>query len=294
MSEKYIATPTKTKDILKKFNFSFKKSLGQNFLVDVNILDNIIHHAGIDKTTGVIEIGPGIGALTEQLARHAEHVVALEIDKRLVPILEDTLEAYENIDILLEDVLKADLHQIIQQYFPKQQEIHIVANLPYYITTPILMKLLRENLPITSITVMIQKEVAERMAAKPKTKSYGSLTIAMQYYTDAEVVMHVPKTVFIPQPNIESSILKLTKRSKPPVDVKDEDFFFEIVKASFAQRRKTLRNNLNRFLKDSMSKEEIKHILDEIGIDGSRRGETLTIEEFANLANAILEKSLEF
>ncbi|TXL63434.1 16S rRNA (adenine(1518)-N(6)/adenine(1519)-N(6))-dimethyltransferase RsmA [Cerasibacillus terrae] len=294
MSEKYIATPTKTKDILKKFNFSFKKSLGQNFLVDVNILDNIIHHAGIDKTTGVIEIGPGIGALTEQLARHAEHVVALEIDKRLVPILEDTLEAYENIDILLEDVLKADLHQIIQQYFPKQKEIHIVANLPYYITTPILMKLLRENLPITSITVMIQKEVAERMAAKPKTKSYGSLTIAMQYYTDAEIMMHVPKTVFIPQPNIESSILKLTKRSKPPVDVKDEDFFFEIVKASFAQRRKTLRNNLNRFLKDSMSKEEIKHILDEIGIDGSRRGETLTIEEFANLANAILEKSLEF
>ncbi len=260
----------------------------------MNILDNIIHHAGIDKTTGVIEIGPGIGALTEQLARHAEHVVALEIDKRLVPILEDTLEAYENIDILLEDVLKADLHQIIQQYFPKQQEIHIVANLPYYITTPILMKLLRENLPITSITVMIQKEVAERMAAKPKTKSYGSLTIAMQYYTDAEIMMHVPKTVFIPQPNIESSILKLTKRSKPPVDVKDEDFFFEIVKASFAQRRKTLRNNLNRFLKDSMSKEEIKHILDEIGIDGSRRGETLTIEEFANLANAILEKSLEF
>lgn len=289
-NKKYIATPTKTNKILQKYDFAFKKSLGQNFLVDVNILDQIIYHAGINHTTGVIEIGPGIGALTEQLALQANQVVALEIDQRLIPILDDTLADYDNVRIVHEDVLKADLRKIIHHYFKEEQTIQIVANLPYYITTPILMKLLREDLPISKITVMIQKEVAERMAAKPHTKSYGSLTIAVQYYTEADIVMSVPKTVFMPQPNVESSVLQLTKREKPLVDVQNEAFFFEIVQASFAQRRKTLSNNLTTKFKGILTKERINHVLDMIKIDGSRRGETLTIEEFAILANAFYKE----
>ncbi|SHG75486.1 16S rRNA (adenine(1518)-N(6)/adenine(1519)-N(6))-dimethyltransferase RsmA [Ornithinibacillus halophilus] len=284
--KKYIATPVKTKEILNKYSFSFKKSLGQNFLIDVNILKNIIHHAGIDKNAGAIEIGPGIGALTEQLAIHAEKVVAFEIDQRLLPILQDTLREYSNVDIIHEDILKANVHDVIKEYFEEDQEIHVVANLPYYITTPILMKLLREGLPVTSLTVMIQKEVADRMAAQPNTKSYGSLTIAIQYYTNAEVVMNVPKTVFMPQPNVESSILRLTTRKTAPVLVENEDFFFTIVQASFAQRRKTLRNNLTSHFKNEYDKETISVLLEEIGIDGTRRGESLSMEEFATLANA--------
>ncbi|MUK88082.1 16S rRNA (adenine(1518)-N(6)/adenine(1519)-N(6))-dimethyltransferase RsmA [Ornithinibacillus sp. L9] len=290
-TNKYIATPIRTKEILKKYHFTFKKSLGQNFLVDVNILNNIISHTGIDKEAGAIEVGPGIGALTEQLAIHADKVVAYEIDQRLLPILEDTLQDYDNVHVIHEDILKADVQEMINKQFKAEQPVHIVANLPYYITTPILMKLLRENLPISSLTVMIQKEVAERMAAKPNSKSYGSLTIAIQYYTDAEVVMHVPKSVFMPQPNVDSSILKLTRRKNPPVHVEDEDYFFPIVQACFAQRRKTLRNNLTSHFKGIYDKEEITTILDEINIDGTRRGESLTMEEFATLANTFYKRS---
>lgn len=287
--KKFIATPAKTKEILKKYQFSFKKSLGQNFLIDANILKNIIRHAGINETTGVVEVGPGIGALTEQLAIHADKVIAFEIDQRLLPILKDTLKAYNNVEIIYKDVLEADVHEAIESYFDKDQKVHVVANLPYYITTPILMKLLREKLPVTSLTVMIQKEVADRMAAKPNSKSYGSLTIAIQYYTTAEVVMNVPKTVFMPQPNVDSSILRLTIREEPPVHVENEDFFFTIVQASFAQRRKTLRNNLSNHFKGILDKDAIQTVFDALGMDGTRRGESLHMEEFATLANAFYE-----
>jgi 16S rRNA (adenine1518-N6/adenine1519-N6)-dimethyltransferase len=283
--EKFIATPSYTKEILQKHRFSFKKSLGQNFLIDANILENIIKHAGIDQEAGVIEVGPGIGALTEQLAIHADRVVAFEIDQRLLPVLDDTLKGYDNISIIHQDILKADVGKVIEDYFQKGQQLHIVANLPYYITTPILMKLLRENLPVESFTVMIQKEVAARMAAQPNSKSYGSLTIAIQYYTEAKIVMNVPKSVFMPEPNVDSSVLKLTRRKTPPVHVENEDFFFTIVQASFAQRRKTLKNNLSNHFKDSYEKLRIAQLMDESGIDGSRRGESLNIEEFARLAN---------
>lgn len=286
----YIATPLRTKEILQKYKFTFKKSLGQNFLIDVNILENIIKHAGIDKTCGAIEVGPGIGALTEQLAIHAEKAVAFEIDQRLLPVLQDTLSDYDNVNIIHKDILEADVATVIREQFKEGQPVHIVANLPYYITTPILMKLLREDLPISSLTVMIQKEVAERMAAKPSTKAYGSLSIAVQYYTQAKVVMNVPKTVFMPQPNVDSSVLRLIMHEKPPVEVDDEDLFFALVKASFAQRRKTLLNNLASYFKDNMDKEEITATLEQAGIDGRRRGESLSMQEFADLANAFHTK----
>ncbi|GGA70841.1 16S rRNA (adenine(1518)-N(6)/adenine(1519)-N(6))-dimethyltransferase RsmA [Ornithinibacillus halotolerans] len=286
MNKRYIATPSRTKEILQKYRFTFKKSLGQNFLIDVNILKNIINHAGIDESSGTIEIGPGIGALTEQLAIHSEKVVAFEIDGRLLPILQDTLSDYENIRIIHEDILKADVHSVIDENFKERQSVHIVANLPYYITTPILMKLLRERLPVDSITVMIQKEVADRMAAEPNSKSYGSLTIAIQYYTEAKVVMTVPKTVFMPQPNVESGILNLVIRKEPPVHVEDEEYFFNLVQGCFAQRRKTLRNNLSSYFKGVLDKEVINEVLESIEIDGTRRGESLNMQEFSILANA--------
>ncbi|AUJ24468.1 16S rRNA (adenine(1518)-N(6)/adenine(1519)-N(6))-dimethyltransferase RsmA [Virgibacillus dokdonensis] len=290
-NHKFIATPSRTKEILKKYHFSFKKSLGQNFLIDSNILSNIIRQAGIDKESGVIEIGPGIGALTEHLAIHSQKVFAFEIDQRLIPVLEDTLAPYDNVEVVHEDILKANVRDMIATHFHPEQPVHLVANLPYYITTPILMKLLRDQLPIDSFTVMIQKEVAERMAAKPNTKSYGSLTLAVQYYTEAEVVMQVPKRVFMPQPNVDSSILRLVRRTKAPVNVVDEDFFFTLIQASFAQRRKTLRNNLSNHFKDKLTKEEVGLILQQSGIDGGRRGESLTMEEFALLANTFITSS---
>ncbi|WP_121641169.1 16S rRNA (adenine(1518)-N(6)/adenine(1519)-N(6))-dimethyltransferase RsmA [Virgibacillus sp. Bac330] len=290
-NHKFIATPSRTKEILKKYHFSFKKSLGQNFLIDSNILNNIIRQAGIDKESGVIEIGPGIGALTEHLAIHSQKTLAFEIDQRLIPVLEDTLASYDNVEVVHEDILKANVRDMIRTHFHPEQPVHLVANLPYYITTPILMKLLRDHLPIDSFTVMIQKEVAERMAAKPNTKSYGSLTLAVQYYTEAEVVMQVPKRAFMPQPNVDSSILRLVRRTKAPVNVVDEHFFFSLIQASFAQRRKTLRNNLTNYFKDKLTKEEVGLILQQIGIDGGRRGESLTMEEFALLANTFIASS---
>ncbi|MCA1024423.1 16S rRNA (adenine(1518)-N(6)/adenine(1519)-N(6))-dimethyltransferase RsmA [Halobacillus litoralis] len=287
MNNKAVATPSRTKEILGKYGFSFKKSLGQNFLIDVNILKNIIEEAGIHEEAGAIEIGPGIGALTEQLARHADRVVAFEIDQRLLPILEDTLSAYDNVHVINQDILQADVEQVIQDQFKQGQPVRVVANLPYYITTPILMKLLMSRLPIDSITVMIQKEVADRMSAEPNTKSYGSLSIAVQYYTEASVALTVPKTVFMPQPNVDSSVLHLEMRDQPPVQVEDEDFFFDVVKATFGQRRKTLMNNLARHFKGRMDKTELRTRLDEVGIDPSRRGESLSMEEFAALANRL-------
>ncbi|AMX84914.1 16S rRNA methyltransferase [Geobacillus subterraneus] len=285
---KDIATPGRTKEILERYGFSFKKSLGQNFLVDTNILRKIVDAAGVSGNTGAIEIGPGIGALTEQLARRAKKVVAFEIDSRLLPILADTLSAYDNVRIIHQDVLKADLHAVIAEELAEVDDRMVVANLPYYVTTPIIMKLLTERLPIRGMVVMMQKEVADRLAAKPGTKDYGSLTIAVQYYTEAEVVMTVPRTVFMPQPNVDSAVIRLTKRPHPPVAVEDEDVFFQVVRASFAQRRKTMLNNLlNNLPNGKEKKEHIEQALAAAGIDPRRRGETLTMAEFASLSNAL-------
>lgn len=285
MNQPYIATPRRTNEILKQHQFSFKKSLGQNFLIDVNILQKIIASSGITKESGVIEIGPGIGSLTEQLAIAAQKVVAFEIDRRLLPILNDTLASYENVKIVNEDFLKTDLKQTICSYFENFKNIHVVANLPYYVTTPIIFHILEQVSKIDAMTVMLQKEVAERIAAKPGTKEYGSLSIAVQYYANPTIMMDVPKTVFIPQPNVISSVLNLKMRQSPLVKVIDEKLFFEIVKASFSHRRKTIRNNLLQFYKGKLIKEEINNLLQRAEIDGIRRGESLTIEEFASLAN---------
>lgn len=290
VNDKAIATPFRTKEILNKYGFSFKKSLGQNFIIDTNILTNILKAAGVTEDVGVIEIGPGIGALTEQIAKQAERVVAFELDQRLGPILEDTLKPYPNVNIIFQDVLKADLNEVMNEHFQQTEQVKVVANLPYYVTTPILMRLLMANVSIDSITVMIQKEVADRMAAKPNTKSYGSLSIAVQYYTEAHVALHVPKTVFMPQPNVDSAVLHLQLREKPLVEVADESFFFDLVQASFAQRRKTLRNNLARHFKDKFTKESLEEKLNSMDIDGRRRAESLTIEEFARLANGFINE----
>jgi 16S rRNA (adenine1518-N6/adenine1519-N6)-dimethyltransferase len=285
---KDIATPVRTKEILDKYGFSFKKSLGQNFLIDTNILNRIVDHAELMDGSGAIEIGPGIGALTEQLAKRAEKVVAFEIDQRLLPILEDTLSPYPNVKIIHSDVLKADVHAVMEQEFAQFKDVMVVANLPYYVTTPILMKLLEERLPIRGIVCMLQKEVGDRISAKPGTKEYGSLSIAVQYYTKAETVMIVPKTVFMPQPNVDSAVIRLTLHYEPPVKVKDEAFFFHVTRSSFAQRRKTILNNLTSQLPDGkLKKESIQAALQQAGVEESRRGETLTIEEFAQLSNAL-------
>ncbi|NIK13679.1 16S rRNA (adenine1518-N6/adenine1519-N6)-dimethyltransferase [Saccharococcus thermophilus] len=288
MMHKDIATPRRTKEILDQYGFSFKKSLGQNFLIDTNILRKIVDAAEISAETGAIEIGPGIGALTEQLARRAKKVVAFEIDQRLLPILADTLSPYENVRIIHQDVLKADIHQVIADEFTNVTDIMVVANLPYYVTTPIIMKLLTDRLPIRGMVMMLQKEVADRLAAKPGTKDYGSLSIAVQYYTEAEVVMTVPRTVFIPQPNVDSAVIRLIKRKQPPVEVNDEAFFFQVVRASFAQRRKTILNNLvNNLPNGKTLKEQIERALANASIDSRRRGETLTMGEFATLSNVL-------
>ena len=285
---KDIATPIRTKEILNKYGFSFKKSLGQNFLIDPNILRNIVSHANLTEESGAIEVGPGIGALTEHLARAAKKVVSFEIDQRLLPVLEDTLSPYDNVKIVHSDILKADVVKVIEEEMPGIQDIMVVANLPYYVTTPILMKLLNDRLPIRGFVVMMQKEVADRITAKPGTKEYGSLSIAIQYYCTAEVAMIVPKTVFMPQPNVDSAVIRLIKHDKPPVTVINEDFLFEVTRASFAQRRKTILNNLQAGLQDGKKKKDfIVAALEASGVEPTRRGETLTIEEFGRLADAL-------
>lgn len=287
---KDIATPKRTKEILEKHGFSFKKSLGQNFLIDPNVLSNIVSHANLTEKVGVIEIGPGIGALTEHIARKAGKVVAYEIDGRLLPVLEDTLSPYDNVTVIHQDVLDADLQGMIEKEFAGYEEIIVVANLPYYVTTPIIMKFLLERIPISGMIIMMQKEVADRITATPSTKAYGSLSIAIQYYMDASVAMIVPKTVFVPQPNVESAVLKLTRKEQLPAEVKDEDFLFQVSKGSFVQRRKTILNNLQTSLPDGKAKKELLLAsFEEANIDPGRRGETLTIEEFARLSNVLHE-----
>ncbi len=291
MSGHDIATPKRTKEIIAKYGFSFKKSLGQNFLIDQNILNKIVAAAELDKSKGALEIGPGIGALTQRLAAEAGTVTAVEIDNRLIPILEEVLADQAHTTVVHGDVLKLDLKQLFADRFKDVSGVSVVANLPYYVTTPILMKLLEEKLPLEYIVVMIQKEVAERMAAKPGGKEYGSLSVAVQYYCVPQLVCIVPHTVFIPQPNVDSAVIKLSLRDKPAVDVPDEAFFFRVVQACFAQRRKTLANNLTAFV-GKERREELSAVLASCDIDPIRRGETLSLDEFAKISIALMEAGM--
>ena len=293
-NHKDIASPIRTKEILKKHGFSLKKSLGQNFIIDSNILTKIVETAGLDKQTNVIEVGPGIGALTEHLARASKEVIACEIVDRLLPVLADTLSPYDNVTILHNDVLQVNLKEVVGEKLDTEEPLMVVANLPYYITTPIIMYFLESALRIDALVVMMQKEVAERITAAPGSKAYGSLSIAVQYYMDAEIAFIVPKTVFVPQPNIDSAIIKLTRREAPSIEVIDEAVFFEITRAAFVQRRKTLWNNLlGKYGKEEATKEKLIEALEYAGIDPKRRGETLSLAEFGKLSDGICLKLLK-
>ena len=283
-----IADYSVTKAVLERHGFTFKKSFGQNFLTDTNILQKIVDTAEIDDQVNVIEIGPGIGALTEFLAERAAQVMAFEIDHRLVPILADTLRDFDNVTVVNEDILKVDLAQHIQNFKNPELPIKVVANLPYYITTPILMHLIESGIPFSEFVVMMQKEVADRISAQPNTKAYGSLSIAVQYYMTAKVAFIVPRTVFVPAPNVDSAILKMVRRPEPAVAVEDEKFFFKVSKASFTHRRKTLWNNLTGYFgKTEEVKEKLTKALDQAGLSPSVRGEALSLAEFASLADAL-------
>ena len=278
-----ISSPRKIIEIMDKHGFRLSKSLGQNFLIDENILKKIVDIAKITGKDFIIEVGPGIGNLTQHIAEAAGFVIAIEIDKALIPILKDTLKNYSNIEIINEDILKTDLHKLIREKF-QNQTVKVVANLPYYATTPIIMKFLEEKVPVESLTVMVQKEVAQRMQAKPGTKDYGTLSIAVQYYSDPNILLRVPPSVFIPRPNVESAIVKLEVLKEPEVHVQREDLFFALVKDAFGKRRKTILNALSTGdLK--LDKNLLRNVLNESNIEENRRGETLTIEEYALLSN---------
>ena len=287
-----IATPSRTNEILKKYQLKTKKSLGQNFIIDTNILRNIVDAGSVDEQTTVIEIGPGIGALTEQIAKKAKEVFAFEIDGRLIPVLEDTLSPYSNITVFHEDILKVDFEKFQVEYLGDASRIIVIANLPYYITTPIVMHLIESDLPIEEMILMMQKEVANRLEAKPSTKEYGSLSIAIQAYMDVDIVFTVPRTVFMPQPNIDSAIVRLKTLETSPLDVKDEKLFFNMMRASFGQRRKTIWNNLRRVLNDKEKEPLLREAFESSGIDPSRRGESLSIDEFSALADALYDHEL--
>ncbi|MBL0389068.1 16S rRNA (adenine(1518)-N(6)/adenine(1519)-N(6))-dimethyltransferase RsmA [Tumebacillus sp. ITR2] len=288
MTQKRLVSPSVTRDVVTRHGFQFKKSLGQNFLIDGNILDKIVEAAELDENAGALEIGPGIGTLTQELCEEAKQVVAVEKDGRLLGVLRETLSEYGNVHIEHNDVLEADLHAIFAEHFSETSEVSVVANLPYYVTTPIVMKLLEERLPLRNIVVMVQREVADRMAAKPGGKEYGTLSIAVQYWTEPSIVTRVPESAFMPAPNVESTVIKLKVRKEPPVQVKDVNLFFHLVKASFAQRRKTLLNNLQSNLQPKREKDVILAALDRAGIDPTRRGETLSLEEYAKLADELV------
>lgn len=285
--EDKLYSPKVMTDILKKYKFRFSKSLGQNFLIDGNVLDQICDGISLGKDDEVIEIGPGIGTLTRELAERAKSVVAIELDKKLLPILDDTLSDYDNVKIINEDVLKIDLNKLIEENF-ENKKVKLAANLPYYITTPIIMSLLESKVNLKSIIVMVQKEVAERMTSAPGKKAYGSLSIAVGYYSKAEIVTIVPKNAFIPKPNVDSAVIKLDIYDKPKVKVKDEELFFKVTKGAFRLRRKTLLNSLSSS-DVGISKEDIKNILNKLDIKENIRGEKLTIEEFALLADNIYD-----
>lgn len=292
---KHIATIGRTKEILDTHGFKFKKSLGQNFLIDSNVIKEIINKADIDENTGVIEVGPGIGSLTEHLAINAKKVLAFEIDQRLVPVLDDTLSEYDNVTIINEDILEANVPARIEEYLSDCEDIVVVANLPYYITTPILMNFLTAHLPISRYYVMMQKEVGERISANPNSKAYGSLSIAIDYYTEAKTVQNVPKTVFMPPPNVDSIIVELKTRKDKKVNVEDEDAFFKLTRGAFLHRRKTILNNYQSLFADGKDrKDEIRALFEAANIEPVRRGESLALEDYKEIYDAFKKSDLEF
>lgn len=282
----YLGTPTATKEIINKYSFAFQKKFGQNFLIDTNILENIVGAAEITKDDFVLEIGPGIGTMTQYLCEAAGHVVAVEIDKMLIPILEDTLSEYDNVEVINQDVLKVDIKSLAEEK-NGGKPIKVVANLPYYITTPIIMELFESGVPIESITIMVQKEVAERMQTGPGSKDYGALSLAVQYYAEVKVMLTVSAQCFMPKPNVDSAVIKLTRHKTPAVEVRDEKLMFQIIRASFNQRRKTLVNGLKNSPELKYSKEQIVGAITAIGKPENIRGEALTLEEFAALSNQL-------
>ena len=280
-----LGIPKNTIDILQKYNFVFQKKYGQNFLIDTHVLEKIIASAGITKEDMILEIGPGIGTMTQYLCENARKVIAVEIDKALIPILtEDTLAEYDNVRVINEDILKLDINKLVDEE-NGGKPIKVVANLPYYITTPIIMGLFESRVPIESITIMVQKEVADRMQVGPGTKDYGALSLAVQYYAKPEIVANVPPNCFMPRPNVGSAVIRLTRHKECPVQVEDEALMFKIIRASFNQRRKTLKNSLSNSPELSFSKEQIDAAIEEMGVSPTIRGEAFTLEEFANLAN---------
>ena len=288
MKEPTLGNPQNTIAVLQKYNFSFQKKFGQNFLIDTHVLDKIIRSAEITKEDMVVEIGPGIGTMTQYLACAAGKVAAIEIDKALIPILEDTLEGYENVQVINGDVLKVDIAKLAEEE-NGGRPIKVVANLPYYITTPIIMGLFENHVPLKSITVMVQKVVADRMQVGPGTKDYGALSLAVQYYAKPYIVANVPPNCFMPRPKVGSAVIRLERYDEPPVQVEDEKLMFRIIRASFNQRRKTLANGLKNSPELQFSKEEIEKAIEGIGKSVSVRGEALTLEEFAALSNLLCE-----
>ena len=289
MSKPMLGNPQNTIEVIQKYEFKFQKKFGQNFLIDTHVLDKIIRAANITKDDMVLEIGPGIGTMTQYLAEAAGKVIAVEIDKNLIPILEETLGDYDNVRVINEDVLKVDLKKLADEE-NGGRPVKVVANLPYYITTPIIMGLFENGVPLDSITVMVQKEVADRMQTGPGNKDYGALSLAVQYYAEPYIVANVPPNCFMPRPKVGSAVIRLTRHEKPPVEVKDEKLMFEIIRASFNQRRKTLANGLNNSDKLTFTKEKITEVIEKLGKGASVRGEALTLEEFARLTNLLLEE----
>ena len=284
-----LGNPQNTIEILQKYNFNFQKKFGQNFLIDEHVLDKIIRAAEITKDDYVLEIGPGIGTMTQYLACAAREVTAVEIDRALIPILEDTLKEYDNVSIINEDILKVDIAALAKEK-NGGRPIKVVANLPYYITTPIIMGLFESHVPLESITVMVQKEVADRMQVGPGTKDYGALALAVQYYAEPYIVANVPPNCFMPRPAVGSAVIRLTRHQKPPVEVMDEKLMFRLIRASFNQRRKTLANGLKNSGELNLSKEVITAAIEKLGKGSSVRGEALDLEEFARLTNIIKEE----
>lgn len=283
-----LGNPTNTIAVLQKYDFMFQKKFGQNFLIDERVLEKIIRAAGVTKDDFVLEVGPGIGTMTQYLAEAAREVVAVEIDRNLIPILEDTLQAYDNVTVLNEDILKVDVRKLAEER-NGGRPIKVVANLPYYITTPIIMGLFESNVPIENITIMVQKEVADRMQVGPGTKDYGALSLAVQYYAEPYIVANVPPNCFMPRPKVGSAVIRLTRHAEPPVQVKDPAFMFKLVRASFNQRRKTLQNGLNHSPELQLSKEAVKAALQQMGLPETVRGEALTLEQFAQLSDLLGE-----